>query len=464
MARVLRRAINQEGGPVTRTLVRASMLCFAATMLAAPALAQDGRAGVVTTLEGKATVVRAAAAPAAPVALRFKDDVFVRDRITTAENSAVRILLGGKAVITVRERTVLTITESPGLSTIDLASGRIGLAVAKDQMRRGEAVEVRTPNAVAGVRGTVLIVDTRPMPSRAGATADVATTVTVLKGSVEFTPRDLASGLSTGTPVMLGALESVGVTGSLPPEPVRTINRQEADKLGAEVRTRVREVPATATAKEPVIRTQIGEATRDTAAALGVAVGSLTSGNPREGKPAETETGSTNVSSPRDGMAGGDRAAPAPDSMPGSSGGTVAPAIPTGTAGVGGLVGNSGSGTSNSGSSSLSSGSGTLSSGSGSLNSGSGSLTSGSGSLSSGSGSLNSGSGSLNSGSGSIGGGSPSLGGTAAPTPTPSGGLVGGLLGGAGNVVGGVAGGLLGGPPTTSAPGCRIKKKTGECK
>ena len=48
--------------------------------------------GVVTTLAGQATVARAALA--SPVPLRFKDDVFLRDRIATAERSVVRVLLG----------------------------------------------------------------------------------------------------------------------------------------------------------------------------------------------------------------------------------------------------------------------------------------------------------------------------------------------------------------------------------
>ena len=50
--------------------------------------------GVVTTLAGTVTVARAALP--APLPLRFKDDVFIRDHIVTAEKSMVRVLLGGK--------------------------------------------------------------------------------------------------------------------------------------------------------------------------------------------------------------------------------------------------------------------------------------------------------------------------------------------------------------------------------
>src|SRR5712691_2974262 len=67
------------------------------------------RAGVVVTLQGSATAKRTALPQ--PVALRFKDDVYLRDRITTADRSLVRLLLGGKASVTIRELSELTITE-----------------------------------------------------------------------------------------------------------------------------------------------------------------------------------------------------------------------------------------------------------------------------------------------------------------------------------------------------------------
>ena len=56
--------------------------------------------GVVTTLQGEVTVSRSANTTALP--LKFKDSIFERDRINTAEKSIVRVLMGGKAIVTVR--------------------------------------------------------------------------------------------------------------------------------------------------------------------------------------------------------------------------------------------------------------------------------------------------------------------------------------------------------------------------
>jgi hypothetical protein len=144
---------------------------------------QTVKAGVVTTLEGNVVATRAA--QRSPVALKFRDDVFVDDRITTGDRSLARLLLGGKAVVTVRERSSLTITEVPGRATVNLESGKIAVAVARERMRPGDTLEVRTPNAVAGVRGTVFIVEVSQATAQAtGGASAVTTQVVTLQGSV----------------------------------------------------------------------------------------------------------------------------------------------------------------------------------------------------------------------------------------------------------------------------------------
>lgn len=112
--------------------------------------------GVVTTVDGGATVARPALP--SPLALKFKDDVFGRDRIRTQENSLVRVLLGGKAILTVRELSQVTIHEEPNRAVVTMPDGKVVLAVAKQRMRPGESIEIRTPNAVAAVRGSLMSV------------------------------------------------------------------------------------------------------------------------------------------------------------------------------------------------------------------------------------------------------------------------------------------------------------------
>jgi hypothetical protein len=148
------------------------------------AVAQPSQ-GVVTMLLGEATLTRRA--PATPQPLRFKDDLFAHDRINTGERSLARVLLGGKALVTVRELSVFTVTEEARDQTVRLTWGKLALSVAHSRMRPGEAIEIRTPNAIAAVRGTVVIVEVLP-PTAPGAIPN--TLVTVTRGTVGVTRTD----------------------------------------------------------------------------------------------------------------------------------------------------------------------------------------------------------------------------------------------------------------------------------
>src|SRR5258705_6277774 len=120
-----------------------------------PAAAQTPDAvGVVTAIDGRAPVARPALP--SPLSLKFKDDVFGRDRISTQESSLVRVLLGGKAILTVRELSEVTISEEPGRAVVTLPSGKVVLAVQEQRMRPREYIQIRNPNAMAAGRGSIV--------------------------------------------------------------------------------------------------------------------------------------------------------------------------------------------------------------------------------------------------------------------------------------------------------------------
>jgi FecR-like protein len=180
--------------------------------------------GVVTTLAGNATVARVSLA--SPQPLRFKDDVFLRDRISTAEQSVVRVLLGGKALVTVRELSTLTVTEDTGRSAVDLSSGKIAMGVLRQRMRPGEVIEIRTPNAIAAIRGTVLVVELIPEPGGSSGAPRYTTKVHVLHGLVEVSdPKNPGA-----PPVQVGAMESWSRTGS-DPSTLAPLSRTAAEEV-----------------------------------------------------------------------------------------------------------------------------------------------------------------------------------------------------------------------------------------
>jgi hypothetical protein len=212
----------------------------AALVCTSPILASaqsDDSAGVVTTVNGDATLLRAVAA-AQPVSLRMRDEIFVRDRIQTREHSLVRVLLGGKALITVRELSILTVTEEASRVTVDLQSGKVGVAVVKARMRPGEIIEIRTPNATAAVRGTVFVVEVDPMqPGQAGSAPATTTRVHLFHGALDVSAR-----LDPAQPtVRLAELQSVVVAGnslgSVKPISRDTVATLTADLEPRQVRT-----------------------------------------------------------------------------------------------------------------------------------------------------------------------------------------------------------------------------------
>ena len=193
------------------------------------------RAGVITTLEGDVTVMRASLSE--PTALKFKDDIFVKDRIATGTNAVARILLGGRAVVTVREHSVVTITELPGTSTIDVVAGRAAVAVAREKMRPGDLVEVKTPNAVAGIRGTVIVAEVLD-PNHS--------VITVLKGVIDVRRMD---GERLGPPIIVNALQRVTVADRAPVSTPQSVALEAAKRLGQEFRVAPpRSTPSAATA------------------------------------------------------------------------------------------------------------------------------------------------------------------------------------------------------------------------
>src|ERR1700730_6965630 len=186
--------------------------------------AQAPELGVVTTLQGQASVARASGTGALP--LKFKDAVFDRDRIQTGEESIVKVLMGGKAIVTIRELSVLTITEELGKTTINLTSGKIAVGVAKQRMKPGERLEVHTPNAVAAVRGTVFVVEvTRQGAQAGGGNLGAATQVTSVTGSVEVSPSN-----NPANTALLTAFNSVNLLGPSLGQ-VRTLTQPEMNTL-----------------------------------------------------------------------------------------------------------------------------------------------------------------------------------------------------------------------------------------
>ena len=244
---------------MTPTTGLAGSLALALTLgLAAAAAAQPSAAGDVRRVEGTAAVVRAATPSGVP--LKAKDNVFARDLLTTGELSKAQLLLGGKAIVTMREQSALRITETPGTSTVEITDGLLKLTVLKGKMGPGDRIDVRTPNAITAVRGTTIVVE---LVKPTGAPAAPPTTrLTVLEGFVEITLLDPATGRPRGTPLRVNALQQTTVNGANPPTPPQNVDRNAAVRLDSSFAFKL--VP---TASDDVLKRQLEQAASDAAKA-----------------------------------------------------------------------------------------------------------------------------------------------------------------------------------------------------
>lgn len=212
----------------TRVLLVLMVSVMSGALLAGVAAAETAKtAGQVMAVAGPVNVTRA---EVPPHQLKFRDNLYWRDVVEARRDGIARVLLGGKATVTVRELTRLELREEKRVEGVryvaDLVSGRIRASVARMLMRPGEQVEVRTRNAVASVRGTDFVVETVEPPAHAGAfgllgvrepapgvgdsvARSAETVVTTLSGMVEVSNRLVGAGRAEA----VGAHEAVRVSG-----------------------------------------------------------------------------------------------------------------------------------------------------------------------------------------------------------------------------------------------------------
>ncbi len=187
-------------------------------------IAQQQPAGVVTGVQGQAQLSRPAVPTPSP--LRFKDGVIIRDIVDTREKSLARILFGGRSTVTVRELSRLEVREEilptgARRDVHELSSGAILVNVARQLMRPGDEVIIRTPNAVAAVRGSTVFA--------AYIAALQQTIFAVLFGNILGGPLGLP-------PIAIAANAGLNVTGTGPGAQVTqtTITQAQANQILAE--------------------------------------------------------------------------------------------------------------------------------------------------------------------------------------------------------------------------------------
>jgi len=235
-------------------------------LLIVPSLALAQKpVGIVTALKGRAHLIRTGA----QTALRFKENVILRDIIDTQESSLVRVLFGGKSTVTVRELSRLEVREEllPGggvRSVHNLSSGSILVNVARRLMGKGDEVVIRTPNAVGAVRGTIIFAKYNA--------ASAQSTFVLLTGEAIITPQGQPPiTLTPDSAVTISGDASVGVQAG----PVVSVTQEQSNEILQESETGV--TVTEEANQEQTAETQTEEAAQLAEAVVEVATGESTS-------------------------------------------------------------------------------------------------------------------------------------------------------------------------------------------
>ena len=133
-------------------------------MMALVCVAQAQVVGKVEKIEGAPEVLRSGTSQWVPI--EATEPLSVGDQLRTREGSKIAIRLNDDSVLTLAEKTVMTIDEQTlkpsgqNTSVFSLLLGKLRAVVANRYKMPGSRFEVHTPTAVAGVRGTEFVAET----------------------------------------------------------------------------------------------------------------------------------------------------------------------------------------------------------------------------------------------------------------------------------------------------------------
>ena len=138
---------------------RAAMLLLGVWLLAMPVHAAD--VGRIKVARGTVTVERAGVITPAPVGMRLQ----VSDTVRTGDDAAVGITMDDDSLLSAGPNTVLVLdryafdpTTNQGRLDAALNKGTLSVISGRIAKQSPDAMTVRTPTAILGVRGTTFAV------------------------------------------------------------------------------------------------------------------------------------------------------------------------------------------------------------------------------------------------------------------------------------------------------------------
>lgn len=200
------------------------------TALGAPAAAwAQSLHGVFMVVKGDVQILKEGAAPEKA---KVGSKIHPGQTVATGADSRAKIVMSDRNVVNVSPDTKLLIEKyenDPKKGTKDvemkLIEGKVRNNV--EQKYDGEKSKfiIKTPTAVAGVRGTQFMTSFSP---RTGMTQ-----IVTMKGAVSFSSLG-KNGLPVGPPVMVNKGETASAAAGAPPEPPKPMPKEDLQKVDSE--------------------------------------------------------------------------------------------------------------------------------------------------------------------------------------------------------------------------------------
>lgn len=197
---------------------------------------QGSSVAIISSVNGEARIAHPSGSQQ-PDQPKFRGPIIYGDHLSTAKDATLGLLVGQNSLLTLRELTDVRIAETVrNQQILDMAKGKVCLAVGKSGEGAAQPLTLRTPTSmITAAVGTLLSVDVEPAPQKSqiqesakefvvltatqsqpskAPSAPVVETYQVIEGSI-----DIVSMASSAPPVTLRTGQSIRVMGGVRGQP-----------------------------------------------------------------------------------------------------------------------------------------------------------------------------------------------------------------------------------------------------
>lgn len=183
---------------------------------------QGSSVAIISSVNGEARIAHPTGTQQ-PDQPTFRGPIIYGDHLTTAKDATLGLLVGQNSLLTLRELTDVRIAETiRNQQVLDMAKGKVCLAVSNPGAAAGQPFILRTPTSIiTATVGTLLSVDVEPAPQKSQVSENGKRLV-VLTATRPLPSKETAASVVETYQVIEGSIDIVSTASSAPPMTLRT--------------------------------------------------------------------------------------------------------------------------------------------------------------------------------------------------------------------------------------------------